>query len=437
MKNVAIDTLLVLPLILVGCSTPKGEITTIANGNTITYRETRNEEPSPYSIKIEKVSTIVSLDYGKPEPPTLPQLCEYSRLIFNQKIKPKLESGEALSNEELVILACCMNVRISMIKALNGTILSAMDLPVESASTYGLVPHPKLLQNPDVAKKRYADLEAKRYKAEQEFANSLNTLAPSSSDMQHIQNWGETFTGDETFTLGIDERKELLSYILGRNEGAMSVDYLERSEWKRWLDWCAWYGVGEIVNGYRARNAVKQDLPNFQDKYRRRISNTEWKIGVQGYDNCLAILSDMYSSISNGTHVAVADTGADKRQFDRLKDLENQFYNVLHDGQRNAKCLTEDYPFALTMVEGMKMMRFYYQREFHGHTPDVVQERYRRIARHLCKFTKSIMMTEIHNKGLRDLYEKQYVAFLMKSLNKSSDELYRDYLIPFPVNSAK
>ena len=145
----------------------------------------------------------------------------------------------------------------------------------------------------------------------------------------------------------------------------------------------------------------------------------------------------MYLAISNGISIVRGQTIGQDQQLDRLCDLEKQFYNVLHDMQRNAQCLTEDFPFALTMLEGMRMMNWYYQKECPGVTPSLVQEKYTRIAKNLCEFTKSIHMTQIHNEGLQQLYAKRYVQFLEVRLECSELQLYNSGLIPFKVDSAK
>ena len=424
MKNVAIVALLVLSLVLVGCSTPKGEITIINDGNTITYRETRNGKPSPHSIKVEKDSTIVSLDYGKPEPPTLPQLCEYSQAIFDQTIKPKLESGETLSNEELVILACCMNVRISMIKALNGTVLASMDLPLAASLTFGIVAHPNLPSMLEVPKKRYAKIESNRLDAEKAFNEKLKGLSNDfiNDRPPAIETWGQSFSGDDSFTLGLDERRRLLEHML-KNEGEpFKTDYLRRGSWL-WL-WLI-----------PATNSSNNELPDFQETYRQRIRNTKWKTGNFGYDTNILALTEMYSDITNGIHIAGISTEKNQ-QYDRLRDLENQFSKFIQDSI-SSQYLVEDYPFAVMLLESMKMMGWYYKREWVNHTRSRVQRKYKTVAKNLCLFSKAMNIQKLHNQTLIALYENEYVKFLGKSLNKTSEELYLEGLIPFLPKGAK
>lgn len=431
MKTMAIMALFIVLTLLCGCSTPKGVISTTESNGAITYNETKDGKTSPYSLSVKKDSTVVSLDFAKPEPPTLPQLCTYAQEIFDQEIKPKLDAGQTLSNEELAILACCMNIRIYMMQALNRAILASMELPLDASPTYGIVAHPKLPPMRDVAKKRNANMESNRLNAEKAFDEKMKELATQFTGEPSIEFWGKSFSGDESFTLGLDERKELLYCLLASNQ-KLRPDYLRRGTWKRLYDWTGLtlFGlVGEIPGAIIAYNASGKELPAFKEKYSQRIRNTKWKIGDSGYDTDLLALGKMYSDISNGVHIAHISTD-NNQQFDRLCDLEKQFSKIIHDSARS-QCLAEDYPFAVMLLECMKMMGYYYKREYHGHTPDKVQDKYEKVAKKLYVFTKSMRISNLHNKTLIALYENEYVKFLEKSLNKPPEELHRDELIPF------
>lgn len=437
MKPISYMMIFVVLALLCGCSTQKGIISTSVSGGTITYNETKNGKTSSYSLSVEEDSTIVSLDFAKPEPPTLPQLCTYAQEVFDQIIKPKLDAGQTLSNEELAILACCMNIRIYMMRALNGTILSSMDLPLDASPTYSIVAHPKLPPMRDVAENRNANMESNRLNAEKAFDNEMQELAAKFTGESSIEYWGKSFSGNESFTLGLDERKELLYCLLAPNQ-KLKPDYLRRGVWKRLYDWTGWLAfglVGEIPGAIIANMASGKELPAFEEKYRQRIRNTKWKIGDLGYDAALLALRKMYSDISNSVHIARISID-NNQQFDRLCDLEKQFSKVIHDSTRS-QCLAEDYPFAVMLLECMKMMDYYYKREYHGHTPDKVQDKYGKVAEELCGFVKSMRISKLHNKTLIALYENKYVKFLEKSLKKTSEELYREGLIPFLPERAK
>ena len=430
MKMTAIIALFIVLTLLCGCSTPKGVISTSESNGAITYKETKDGKTSPYSLSVEEGSTIVSLDFPKPEPPTLPQLCTYAQEIFNQEIKPKLDAGQTLSNEELAVLACCMNVRIYMMKALNGAILASMELPLGASPTYGVVAHPRLTRMLDETKKN-REMESNRLHAERAFDEKLNELANDfiNGRSPNIETWGRSFFGDESFNLGLDERRKLLYCLLSNEQKSLPSNDFHRNPWKILCDWTGL--VGGIPGVIIAYNATKKELPNFADKYRQRTNHTKWKTGDLGYDTYLLALNQMYSDVSNGIFRASEFTeNSRNQQYDRLRDLEKQFSEVVSSINRS-RCLVEDYPFAVMLFECMKMMGWYYKREYLGHTPDSVQQKYEDVAKQLCRFAKSMNITMMHNKALIGVYEDTYVAFLRNSLNKTSEELYRDELIPF------
>ena len=143
----------------------------------------------------------------------------------------------------------------------------------------------------------------------------------------------------------------------------------------------------------------------------------------------------MYSDITNGIHIAGISTEKNQ-QYDRLRDLENQFSKFIQDSI-SSQYLVEDYPFAVMLLESMKMMGWYYKREWVNHTRSRVQRKYKTVAKNLCLFSKAMNIQKLHNQTLIALYENEYVKFLGKSLNKTSEELYLEGLIPFLPKGAK
>ena len=122
-------------------------------------------------------------------------------------------------------------------------------------------------------------------------------------------------------------------------------------------------------------------------------------------------------------------------QNDRLEDVVRQFADRANS-LKKSDLLVFDYPFALTLLECMRMMDYYDRNEWCNVTLNEVKERrYKPLARSLVAYTNSLRMEKINHAGLKRLYEKVYVPFLGNAFDMTSKELYRGDLIPFSADS--
>ncbi len=191
---------------LAGCATIKQE----SDGQWKTYSQ--RDGAQPCSISVNNASGEVRWEN---EPPTLSQFAHYADKIYEEEIEPKLNNGESLSEAELAVLACCLNVRMCKMNAANTIVLQSMQLAPEQSLTYGMVAHPKVDDAKDFGPgQKREDLEKRRDASENAFKEMLKSLVvkdvkSDSKFHESVMKWGETFSGDKFAPDSVGRRLEL------------------------------------------------------------------------------------------------------------------------------------------------------------------------------------------------------------------------------------
>lgn len=357
------------------------------------------------------------------EPPTLSQLAHYSDGIYEEIIVPKLNRGEALNEAELAILACCLNVRMCKMNAANTMVLRSLQLAPEKSLTYGMVAHPQI----DIAKdfgpsQKREELEGRRDASERAFKAMLDELVDQelkgdSRFGDSVMKWGETFSGNESVNFDKGGREKILRQILSDDD--WNYRYLQKGFWYTLLSYYFWNW-----------NTHKQPLPSYENQYARRGAYIDWR---EQYQEDRDAIVRMYNGLCNLA----------KENLRKNKDIQNARLLYLSEqyadrakAVKKADLLVFDYPFAVTLLECMRMMDYYDSNEWCNVTLDEVKDkRYKPLARSLVKYTSTLQMEKISHAGLKRLYEKVYVPFLANAFDMTSKELYSSGYIPFSIDA--
>lgn len=403
--------LLISVLMLVGCTT--------------TIKQETDGEWTKYSPKGDEKACSISVNNKsgevrwENEPPTLSQFAHYSDGIYEEVIVPKLNKGEALNEAELAVLACCLNVRMCKMNAVNTMVLQSMQLAPEKSVTYGMVAHPKI----DGAKEQKREaLEKQRDASEMAFKKMLDELVAKdlkgdSKFGDSVMKWGETFSGNELVNFDKSGREKILRQILSDEE--WDYRYLQKGFWYTLLSYYFWNW-----------NTHKQLLPSYENQYAQRGAYIDWR---EQYKEDRDAIVRMYDGLCN---VAKENLRKNKDiQNARLLYLSEQ-YSDRAKAVKKAELLVFDYPFAVTLLECMRMMDYYDRNEWCNVTLDEVKDkRYKPLARSLVKYTSTLQMEKISHAGLKRLYEKVYVPFLGNAFDMTSKELYSSGYIPFSIDA--
>ena len=411
--------LLICGLMLAGCQTTY-KIEQEKSDHLTKYScVNSNGVTEPFLIKVNDKTGEVGWEN---EPPTLSQMASYSDEIFEQVILPKWDKGLALDEAEMAVLACCLNVRISMVNVMNGTILRSMQLSPEKSLTYGMVAHPKVDQVADLGTAEERKVaEDKRRSSEKAFIRMLEDLVKKdiqsdSTFNASVKDWGKTFSGDGSFNLNKSEREKILRQILANAE--FDDDYLSKGFWRTVMSFFFWDA-----------STHERPLPGYANQYALRKAHIAWR---EHYGEDRDVIMNMYDSLCRATEEASNESK--DIQKDRLSNLKDAFSERVKAIER-ADLLVFDYPFALTLLECMRMMDYYDRNEWCNVTLDEVKEnKYKPLARSLVECTSTLRMNQIRSVGLSRIYEKVYVPFLGKSFGMTSKELYCAGLIPFSVD---
>ena len=407
--------LLISVLMLVGCTT--------------TIKQETDGEWTKYSPKGDEKACSISVNNKsgevrwENEPPTLSQFAHYSDGIYEEVIVPKLNRSEALSEAELAILACCLNVRMCKMNAANTMVLQSLQLAPEKSLTYGMVAHPQI----DVAKdfgprQKREELERRRDASERAFKKMLDELVAKdlkgdSKFGDSVMKWGETFSGNELVNFDKSGREKILRQILSDEE--CDYRYLQKGFWYTLLSYYFWNW-----------NTHKQPLPSYENQYAQRGAYIDWR---EQYQEDRDAIVRMYDGLC---HVAKENLRKNKDiQNARLLYLSEQYADRAK-AVKKADLLVFDYPFAVTLLECMRMMDYYDSNEWCNVTLDEVKDkRYKPLARSLVKYTSTLQMEKISHAGLKRLYEKVYVPFLGNAFDMTSKELYSSGYIPFSIDA--
>ena len=401
-------------LLFAGCRSPS--ITQTAEGQNTTYSGKNGVDGC--AITIDHKTGEVRLEN---EPRTLSQLAKLSDGIYRETILPKLNDGEPLDEGELTLLVCCLNARMSKLNAANTLVLQSMQLESEESLTYDMVAHPRIVQRTDFQPAQEA-AERRREASEVEFKKCLDDLVAKdvTGDTQFresVTKWGETFSGDDSVTFNKSAREKVLRQIL--SDENWDYRYLQKGFW--WTLWSFFFWN---------KNTHKKGLPQYRNRYENRAAYIDWR---EEYQENHGAVSWMYDELR---HAAEKNAKNGKGiQNDRLEDVVRQFADRANS-LKKSDLLVFDYPFAMTLLECMRMMDYYDRNEWCNVTLNEVKERrYKPLARSLVAYTNSLRMEKINHAGLKRLYEKVYVPFLGNAFDMTSKELYRGDLIPFSVDS--
>ena len=405
--------LLVVVFTLAGCMTTIKQET---DGEWTKYSQKGGENACSICVNNESGEVL-----WETEPPTLSQLAHYSDGIYEEIIVPKLNRGEALNEAELAILACCLNVRMCKMNAVNTMVLQSMQLEPEKSLTYGMVAHPKIDVVKDFgSRKKREELEGRRDASERAFKDMLDELVKQdikgdSKFGDSVMKWGETFSGNESVNLDKGDREKILRQILSDEE--WDYRYLQKGFWYTLFS-CFFWDL----------NTHKQPLPSYGDQYARRGAYIVWR---EQYQEDRDAILRMYDGLCN---VAKENQRKDIQNA-RLLDLIGQ-YSDRAKAVRKADLLVFDYSFAVTLLECMRMMDYYDRNEWCNVTLNEVKDkRYKPLARSLVKYTSTLQMEKISHAGLKRLYEKVYVPFLGNAFDMTSKELYSSGYIPFSIDA--
>lgn len=401
-------------LMLAGCATIKQE----SDGQWTTY--SRRGGAQPCSISVNNESGEVRWEN---EPPTLSQFAHYADGIYEEVIAPKLNKGESLSEAELAVLACCLNVRMCKMNAANTIVLQSMQLAPEQSLTYGMVAHPKVDDAKDFGPgQKREDLEKQRDASENAFKEMLESLVDKdvksdSKFHESVMKWGETFSGDESVNIDKAGREKILRQILSDED--WNYPYLKKGFWYTWLSFYFWNP-----------RTHKKPLPAYENQYRQRGAYNEWREQYQEDRDAIVRMYDGLCKVAKDNLRKNKDI-----QNARLAYLSEQ-YSDRAKAVKKSELLVFDYPFAVTLLECMRMMDYYDRNEWVNVTMNEVKEhRYKPLARSLVAYASTLQMKKISHPGLKRLYEKVYVPFLGNAFDMTSRELYSGGYIPFSVDA--
>lgn len=407
--------LLIVVLTFGGCTTAIKQET---DGEWTMYSQKSGEKAC--SISVNNESGEVRWEN---EPPTLSQLAHYSDGIYEEIIVPKLNRGEALNEAELAIIACCLNVRMCKMNAANTMVLQSLQLAPEKSLTYGMVAHPKIEVAKDFGPSRKREeLESQRDASERAFKEMLNELVDQelkgdSKFRESVMKWGETFSGNESVNFDKGGREKILRQILSEDD--LNYRYLQKGFWYTLRSFFHWDG-----------NTHKQPLPSYENQYAQRGAYIEWREQYQEDRDAILRMHDGLCNVA-------------KENLRKNKDIQNarllylsEQYSDRAKAVKKADLLVFDYPFAVTLLECMRMMDYYDRNEWCNVTLNEVKDkRYKPLARSFVKYTSTLQMEKIGHAGLKRLYEKVYVPFLGNAFDMTSKELYCSGYIPFSIDA--
>jgi len=305
----------------------------------------------------------------------------------------------------------------------NAMVLQSMQLAPESSLTYGMVAHPKIdPQNDFGPAKEREDAENCRDASEKAFKGMLDSLVDKDikSDSRFrasVMKWGETFSGNESVTLDRSDREKILRQILSDEE--WDYRYLQKGFWWTILSVFFW-----------DPSTHKKPLPMYENQFAQRGAYIDWREQYKEDRDAIVRIYDRLCKVAADNIKKNKDI-----QNARLLNLSEQ-YSDRAKAVKKSDFLVYDYPFAVTLLECMRMMDYYDRNEWADVTLNSVkEERYKPLARSLVKYTSTLQMEKISHAGLKRLYEKVYVPFLGNAFSMTSKELYSGGYIPFSVDA--
>lgn len=409
-------------LAFLGCaSQPTGHFVEQQTKQASYYRWDSPKGRELFHLEIDhETGAYVLIPVGE-ELPTMKQLSEFFDEGF-KRLASKLEKGEVLTNQELTLLSCCLNVAICRMEIMNDFVFSAFDLP-DTSETHKFTTLRKSIRNPDLTRR-----EAMR-DSDTGFVSLLRKIADDfyrgdNKFGKGVTSFGRTFNSGEDARVNLikEERSAVFSSLV-KNE-YFDSPYLDHS-------WFRNFGTIFLFSHYNASN---RPLPDYKKAYDNRWNNVQW---IKEYRDASMKFDVMRVSIQTNLLKTSSVKDADEmRRRDVLADISKALQNE-RIGVADASLVAQEFPFALGMMECMKMMDEYYRYEKLWNTPDESQRKYKQVAKTLVRLADCLGLDHIENKPLRELYEANYVRFLEKVLTKSTgghvtaDELYADKLIPF------
>lgn len=422
-----------------GCNTPRLSVQVDSTKTTCTVSIPADQKGEQCSVSVENASGIIAVG-GAPnqrhERPTLTQMSVWADLVFDKYIQPKLESREDLSDVELTLLACCLNIRIARMKAMMTQVVNAIDID-PSSITYGMIAHPKVAAADDfVAGDKWEALERARDASEKEFKEFIDAIidaelrSETASGMQ-IKKWGESFSGNEnnklTCSLNRVDRNRVLRHVL-RDEPFNVDELIDPYMWLKRLA----NRTGFALSWFQPRTMadVEDVFARHYESLDSRKRNSEgWR---KAYVDSIARLRRMYE-ISSSTR----RTDVKSRQADRLEDLVRQNASAITRTTVDAETLVAEYQVGVTMIESVRLMQYFHQRSYNKWDFEWLLNEYQKIGRAFTDYVKSQNVNGFQNETLRHCYRKYIAEFLVDRLGKTQERLWSEGVIPFKPERRK
>ena len=422
-----------------GCSTPKLSVH-VDNAKTTCNVSIPDELGNEQCmVSVENSSGIIAVSCApdqRHERPTLRYLSTWADLVFDEYLRPKLENNEDLSDVELTMLACCLNIRIARMKAMTAQVVNAIDVD-PSSITYGMVAHPKITAASDFgAGDRWKELEKARGDSEKGFKEFIDAtideeLRSETTFGMQIKKWGESFSGNEnenlTCSLNRADRNKVLRHVL-KNEPFDVDDMIDPH-----------MVLKKVVNRvltippswFQPRNMsdVKDVFERHYESLKGRKRNLDWR---EVYMDSIINLRKMYEASSSTNKV-----GMKSRQADRLDDLVRQNSDTIKRTTDDSETLVVEYQVGVTMIECVRLMQYFYQRSYNKWDFDWLLNEYKKIGKAFTDYVKSQNVNGFQNETLKYCYRKYITEFFEDRLDKSQDGLWSEGIIPFKPEREK
>lgn len=420
-----------------GCSTPKLSVHVDDVKTTCNVSIPAEQGKEQCTVSVENSSGIIAVSCAPDqlhERPTLRQMSTMADLIFDEYLRPKLEDNADLSDVDLTILACCLNIRIARMKAMTTQVVNAIDID-PSSITYGMVAHPKITTPNDFgAGDKWKELERARGDSEKEFKEFIDATideelrSETTSGMQIIK-WGESFSGNEnenlTCSLDRADRNKVLRHVL-KNEPFNVDDMIDpHMVLKKVVNRVYPFLISPSWFQPRNMNDVKDVFERHYESLKSRKRNLDWR---EPYMDSITTLRKMYeiSSFSSTNKVVMKS-----RQADRLDDLVRQNANAIKRTTVDAETLVVEYQVGVTMIECVRLMQYFYQRSYNKWDFEWLLNEYKKIGKAFTDYVKSENINGFQNETLKYCYRKYIAEFFEDRLDKSQDELWSEGIIPF------
>ena len=418
-----------------GCSTPKLSVYVDDAKTTCNVSIPAEQGKEQCAVSVENSSGIIAVSCApdqRHEHPTLRQMSTWADLVFDEYLRPKLEDNEDLSDAELTILACCLNIRIARMKAMTTQVVNAIDVDPSSV-TYGMVAHPKITAASDFgAGHRWKELEQARCDSEKGFKEFIDAAideelrCETTSGMQ-IKKWGESFSGNEnknlTCSLDRADRNKVLRHVL-KNEPFDVDDMIDPH---MVLKKVANRVLAISPSWFQPRNMndVKDVFERHYESLKSRKRNLGWR---ESYLDSIVNLRRMYEASSySSTNKVIMKS----RQADRLGDLMRQNANAIKRTTADAEALVVEYQVGVTMIECVRLMQYFYQRSYNKWDFEWLLTEYKKIGKAFTDYVKSQNVNDFQNETLKYCYRKYIAEFFEDRLDKSQDGLWSEGVIPF------